>query len=231
MGAYAQPTSDIFPDFTETDIEGNDHTLSDYLNDGKTVVIDVFTTWCPICVNSLPGLHELEASYGEDLVFLSFERDPATSNELSWASNNNVTNPVFANSLETMTTWNTIYQPNFFVICPDGSFELKVGGIGSDPSELSGFVDVCLEGETNGVREYSTLDFSILTNPAHEVLSLRSSKATAKYEIYGLTGEMYLNGALENKLETLDISSLAQGLYFLKLQNSGAEIVKKFIKE
>lgn len=231
LAGLAQPETDLFPDFTETDINGVDHTLYDYLSDGKTVVIDIFATWCPICVNSLPGLHELEAEYGDDLVFLSFERDPDTSNENTWAMEYNVTNAIFANSQETMASWNTIYQPNFFVICPDGTFELKVGGIGSSSSPLDDFVAVCLDVQTNDITESLRLDFTILHNPVNTHLNIQSSLTSAEFEIYGLTGELYLKGTLENHLEVIDVSALSQGFYFVKVHDNNLEVVKKFIKE
>lgn len=40
---------EIFPNFTASDINGNTHTLYDYLDQGYTVVIDVYAAWCGPC--------------------------------------------------------------------------------------------------------------------------------------------------------------------------------------
>lgn len=227
----AQPSTDTFPDFTETDIEGNEHQLyADYLNQGKTVVIDIFATWCPNCVNSLPGLHALEEEYGEDLIFLSFERDSSTSNEAEWAEDNGVTNAIFANSIETMGTWNTQYQPNFFVICPDGSFELKQGSIGSSPEPLNEYIDACPAVITDNVEEISKIEFSIISNPVENKLGFTTNISNGSYTIVNLTGQEVMNGTFEEKSTEIDASSLETGLYFLKVEAGNSSSVKKFIK-
>lgn len=40
---------DLSPNWTATDIQGNQHTLFDYLDQGYTVIIDFSTTWCQPC--------------------------------------------------------------------------------------------------------------------------------------------------------------------------------------
>jgi len=47
ISAYAQtPVGSVVNNFTLTDINGNSHSLFNYLDQGKFVVIDVSATWC-----------------------------------------------------------------------------------------------------------------------------------------------------------------------------------------
>lgn len=46
------------PDFSVRDIDGNVHTISDYR--GKNVMIILWATWCPPCVEEVPHLIALE---------------------------------------------------------------------------------------------------------------------------------------------------------------------------
>ena len=47
FGQY--PPDFIAPDFTATDINGEEHNLYELLDQGKTVIIDVYATWCSPC--------------------------------------------------------------------------------------------------------------------------------------------------------------------------------------
>ena len=62
-------SSDVAPDFTLTDIDGNVFSLSDYR--GKVVLLDFFGTWCPACIQEIPHLKSLHEEFGEKLVIIS----------------------------------------------------------------------------------------------------------------------------------------------------------------
>lgn len=65
---------DVVADFTVTDTDGNVHTLSDYTNAGKWVILDFFFVDCPPCQGTAPIFNELHEKYGcnsADLICIS----------------------------------------------------------------------------------------------------------------------------------------------------------------
>lgn len=94
MNAQAQlAPGSVAPDFTLTDINGVTHNLYDYLDQGKTVFIDVSATWCGPCwaFHSAGILDELWANHGpagatgvlptttDDVMVLFIEGDGSTT--------------------------------------------------------------------------------------------------------------------------------------------------------
>lgn len=60
ISSFAQPLSvgTTVNDITLTDIDGNEHSLYGYLDQGYTVLVDISATWCPPCW----GYHETHVS-------------------------------------------------------------------------------------------------------------------------------------------------------------------------
>lgn len=123
----------VAPNFTATDINGNVHSLSDYLAAGKTVIMDVSATWCGPCWNyhSSHALEDLYASYGyggsEEVVVLFIEGDAATGindlNGLTAASQGNwVLNTPYPiiDSATIASLYQIAYFPTVYRICPSG---------------------------------------------------------------------------------------------------------------
>ncbi|MFN5415874.1 MAG: T9SS type A sorting domain-containing protein [Flavobacteriia bacterium] len=94
LNASAQlPDGSIAPDFTLTDINGNTHNLYTYLDQGKTVFIDVSATWCGPCWNfhETGALDDLWANHGpaggngvsanttDDVIVIFIEGDATTT--------------------------------------------------------------------------------------------------------------------------------------------------------
>ncbi|MBR6513893.1 MAG: TlpA family protein disulfide reductase [Clostridia bacterium] len=66
-----EDTSDTaYPDFTVYDYSGNAVSLSDKLGDGKPVVFNYWTTWCPYCLEEMPDFEEVYKEYGDRVTFM-----------------------------------------------------------------------------------------------------------------------------------------------------------------
>ena len=74
-------------------------------------------------------------------------------------------------------------------------------------------------------------EVKIYPNPAKEILNIESSQ-DAKYECINISGQIIMSGiAKANQTNTLPISGLASGLYFLKFTSDNSTEIKKIIVE
>jgi thiol-disulfide isomerase/thioredoxin len=128
------------PDFTATDINGNTHTLSEYLAQGKTVIIDISATWCGPCWNyhgtrALSDVYEAFGEGGSDQVVVLFiEGDPGTSLQSIYGTNtssdtsvtrgdwtNHSPYPIIDDATGAISNAYQIeYFPTVYMICPEG---------------------------------------------------------------------------------------------------------------
>jgi len=116
----------IAPDFTVTDLNGEEHTLYDILAEGKTVIMDVFATWCGPCwsyhqTHVLADIYEEFGPDGADDMFvMAIEADGSTNEACMYGSNgcndstfgdwtDGVPYPVVNNHLI-----NSLYKINYF---------------------------------------------------------------------------------------------------------------------
>lgn len=125
------------PDFTATDINGVEHHLQTYLDEGKTVIMDVSATWCGPCwgFHSRHVLDDLYKAYGpagsNEVVVLFIEGDPGTTMaDLEGTGNNTqgdwvtgTSYPIIddiagASSINNM--YDIGYFPTLYRICPSG---------------------------------------------------------------------------------------------------------------
>ena len=134
------PDGSIAPNWTVTDIEGNSHTLYDYLDQGYSVVLDVSATWCSPCwgFHNAGTLDDIYAEHGpagnegvntnttDDVMVFFFEGDGTTSlNDLYGPSSNSqgdwvtgVEYPII-NSTALNNPYEIGYFPTVYMICPD----------------------------------------------------------------------------------------------------------------
>lgn len=76
------------------------------------------------------------------------------------------------------------------------------------------------------------VEITLYPNPVSEILHVKSSDWVIKYEVYNILGTLILSGESKMSKElNLDVSSLAKGLYVLKIQTDNRDTVRKFIKQ
>lgn len=127
------PDGSLAPNFTGTDLNGNTHTLYEYLQQGYTVVVDISATWCGPCWNyhNTHALEDLWEQHGVDnggtVVVLFIEGDPQTTN----AQLNGIGAGTQGNWVEGTPypiiddaaigdILATAYFPTIYTICPNG---------------------------------------------------------------------------------------------------------------
>ncbi|MBK8920777.1 MAG: T9SS type A sorting domain-containing protein [Saprospirales bacterium] len=146
--AWAQiPDGSTAPNFTVVDINGNAHSLYTLLDQGKTVYMDVFATWCGPCWNyhQTHALGDLWDQYGPpgtgEAYVLGIEGDAATTVPCitnsagcsggtlgNWAAG---TPYPLADYSPIMSLYQVGYYPTIFMVCPADKKVYEVGQQGT----------------------------------------------------------------------------------------------------
>lgn len=80
------------PDFTLTNLKGEDVTLSDFK--GKKVLLNFWATWCPYCVKEMPDLNKVYNENKEDLVVIGIDVGEDIKTVNKFLKENNVDYPI-----------------------------------------------------------------------------------------------------------------------------------------
>lgn len=117
------------PDITVTDINGNSHNLYSYLNSGKVVVLELFSTTCGTCVMYASGTENAYQTYGPSGLdvaeFIGLEVNSSTTDTdvANYVSTYNVGFPMCNNISPTAINYQLYYTPSYYVIFPDSTYE------------------------------------------------------------------------------------------------------------
>jgi len=191
ISAYAQtPVGSVVNNFTLTDINGNSHSLFNYLDQGKFVVIDVSATWCGPCwaYHNTGALNSFYNQYGpagtnQAMVFF-VEGDPSTTaadlngtganTQGNWVAGENMPIIDLATSASFENSGMSIdYFPEMYVICPNrvilasgvagsiGTLANLQSYIGQCPPPASMPVDPALLGYTGTTTSCSDFTLSV----------------------------------------------------------------------
>ena len=102
---------------------------------------------------------------------------------------------------------------------------------------LGDFPNVIVEFEVaeSGINKPQMSDINIYPNPVGDILRIVQKTAdTARIEIYNFSGVLFKSSEINQKETELDVSSLNQGIYLIKIINNQSESVQsvlRFVKE
>lgn len=200
-GVNAQtPVGTLVNDFTLTDIDGVTHSLYDYLDAGKMVVIDVSATWCGPCwsyhgTDALNTFYNTHGPAGTDQAMVFFiEGDPSTNSaDLNGTGTNTQGDWVTGEDMPIIdlatqasfenTGMEIAYFPVMYVICPNRTILASgvAGAIGTTAS-LNGMLGDCATadaGSNAAINQYSGTIEAPCGDPANASIILQNMGGTA----------------------------------------------------
>lgn len=111
----------------------------------------------------------------------------------------------------------------------DGKILVVGGAIGNSPNNKNQILIAQYNNTSNlGNAEFTTNNFSFFPNPVKETMYISEIK-NMEFEIYDVLAQLVLKG--KQNENQINVNSLTNGIYILKLKNEKNIITQKFIKE
>jgi len=135
------------PDFTVSDVEGDNTAVQLSSLRGKVVVLDFWATWCGPCKMTIPVVEKLFQDYsGKGVQFLGIS-DDLPSKARDFRAANQVTYKMYVDPGDLASISLGVDSiPNLFVINKKGEIVLSEVGAPLDEQKVRAAIDSCLAG-------------------------------------------------------------------------------------
>jgi thiol-disulfide isomerase/thioredoxin len=233
----AQTPLTVASDFTATDVHGTSHTLFDYLNAGKYVLIDFFYTTCGPCQAAAPEANASYENFGCNtggVIFLGLDYGDSDAEVIAFDNTYGAHYPCIsgdAGGTAVCTTYGITAYPTFILIAPDKNIVVQDMWPFSTTicnDAISGYgvsAGTCPVGITDYAQNLIT---GVYPNPASEQTQftfMAEQNILYTVSIVDLSGKPVLvqqmneiNAAGEYSY-TVPVNNLAAGSYFLVLSS------------
>jgi thiol-disulfide isomerase/thioredoxin len=234
----AQTTLTQAVDFTVTDLDGDDHTLFEYLDAGQYVCIDFFAYWCGPCMSTAPFFTENFHSYGCNtgaVTFLGVEYEGTDTQthdfEEAYAGQNP---PPVASGADggggaAHSAYGIAAFPTFILIAPDGSIvEQDIWPMGDASVLDDALASYGLEHMacTVDMSEEEGFAFETYPVPARDVINVKLPSGGANVEVLNLLGQFIFSATTTDTRMRVDVSSWPAGSYMLRATTQGKTVTQ-----
>ncbi len=233
-------------DFTVTDIHGVQHNLFNILAGGQYVCIDFFFTTCPPCIATSPMYKQTFQNFGcnqEDIFFIAVDYNDTDQEVIAYENSVLGGSPGYPAVSGTNGGGNAVvstYQigafPTYILIAPNQQIvEQDMWPISNAGTFTTYFASHNLLPIACSTTSINDLDgnsgLGIYPNPASDQIYIHSPVENADFKIYNVIGENVFSGRTATSKESLDISSLKNGLYFVEIISNTKRYSAKFVKQ
>jgi thiol-disulfide isomerase/thioredoxin len=138
-----EPPFKIAPEFSTFDVNGNSHTLANYLQ-AKPILLEFMSPDCPHCLEMAPILGRVYAVYGDKVQFLTVAYDKSVQRVQRFAQAEKHAWPYFMGTQQISKAYKLDGVPTFCFIAPGGQVVRYV--VGSMPEKtLREHIDALLK--------------------------------------------------------------------------------------
>lgn len=227
----AQTNLNTAVDFTLTDLNGVEHTLFDYLDDGKYVCLDFFAYWCGPCMDLADDFSDNYNMYGcnaGDVIFLSVEYEGTDAQVHDFETSFSGSNPApVASGMEgnggaAHSAYGIAAFPTFILISPDGTIvEQDIWPMDVDilDNTLAGYGLTHMTC-TNDIDE-AVVEFGVYPVPASDVLNVQLNETGSTVDLINIVGSTVISKVATELNTQLDVSTLDAGSYLVRVTQKG----------
>ncbi|MGD1847182.1 MAG: redoxin domain-containing protein [Salibacteraceae bacterium] len=242
VGAQAQTTLNTAVDFTVYDVQNNDqHTLNEYLTEGKHVMLFFFFTDCSSCVDAIPDLRAIHYLYGSNnhqVAMLAIENGHSNAEVAQFAQQHSLQFPVISGNdgggNQVTGDYNILTHPTMILIAPDKEVIYQ----DLHPISESSIVSALSLKNLYPIFPVSSQELTVtdpqltlFPNPAHisaDVQFYLNGNQRVEIELMNILGSQvrsYVPNNTQSGLNqlTLSVADLPEGHYFLRLIIDGRE--------
>ncbi|MEW4923622.1 T9SS type A sorting domain-containing protein [Algibacter sp. 2305UL17-15] len=203
---------------------GNDLTNLDLSNNTLlTVLVCGYTNLNSLDVSNNTVLESLYCQ-GNNLSSLNLENNPSL--EIIHCIDNDLTGLNLKNGNNTIiTSFEATGNPNLTCIEVDSATYSTTNWTDIDAS--TSFSEDC---STLSIDSFAETNISLYPNPVHDELTI-SAQINGRFNILNVNGQILKQGVLMHGNNTINMSQLEAGLYFLNIKANSSSMLKKIIKK